>query len=312
MIWLIGAGGMSIDYAKVLHAQKKEIIVIGRGEASARLFEEKTKHAVLVGGLGKFLSTSPDVPEAAIVSVGVEQLYSMSMQLLKYGVKHLLVEKPAGMDAEQIRAVADEAKAQQASVYVAYNRRFFSSVLAAKAIVEQDGGVDSFNFELTEWGHVIGTLTKGEGVLENWFLANTSHVTDLAFYLGGKPEQLSCFTNGSTDWHQRSANFAGAGQTASGALFNYHGNWNAPGRWSVEVLTKKHRLILRPMERLQIQNIGSVAMEFVDIDDALDKTYKPGLFSQVKGFIAGDHEGLCSLAEQLEMVGYYQQMAGYK
>ncbi|WP_197740081.1 hypothetical protein [Vibrio taketomensis] len=37
-------------------------------------------------------------------------------------------------------------------------------MLAAKNIIKQDGGVQSFNFELTEWGHVIANLEKGEGV----------------------------------------------------------------------------------------------------------------------------------------------------
>ena len=36
---------------------------------------------------------------------------------------------------------------------------------------------------------------------------------------------------------------AGAGVTENGALFSYHANWEAPGRWSVEIMTKKRRLM---------------------------------------------------------------------
>ena len=46
--------------------------------------------------------------------------------------------------------------------------------------------------------------------------------------------------SGGEDWHERSYNFSGAGVSDSGALFAYHGNWGAPGRWSVEVLTSAH------------------------------------------------------------------------
>ena len=71
------------------------------------------------------------------------------------------------------------------------------------------------------------------------------------------------------------------------ALFSYHANWEAPGRWSVEILTPKHRLYFKPMETLQIQEIGSVAVNPVQIDDTLDKEFKPGLYLQVKSFLDG-------------------------
>ena len=57
-------------------------------------------------------------------------------------------------------------------------------------------------------------------------------------------------------------------------LFSYQANWNAPGRWGIEILTSQHRLYLRPMEKLQIQNTGSVDISEVEIDDQLDKEFK--------------------------------------
>ena len=39
-IWLIGAGGIAEEYAKVLKALGKDFIVIGRGEKSASVFKE--------------------------------------------------------------------------------------------------------------------------------------------------------------------------------------------------------------------------------------------------------------------------------
>ena len=43
-----------------------------------------------------------------------------------------------------------------------------------------------------------------------------------------------------------------------------------------------------PHGRLQIQKIGSVAVDFVDIDDCLDKDFKPGLYKQTEAFLAED------------------------
>ena len=42
-----------------------------------------------------------------------------------------------------VRATSEK----EANVFVAYNRRFYASVLKAQEIIEEDGGVTSFNFE---------------------------------------------------------------------------------------------------------------------------------------------------------------------
>lgn len=309
---MIGAGAMAQEYVKVLNGLKRDFVVVGRSEASAVKFQDATGISPYIGGLDKFCEAE-DVQQFkfGIVTTGVEQLAPTTIKLIDNGVKKILVEKPGGLDAKEIEKLAKYAECKSAEVYVAYNRRFFSSLLAAKEIIKLDGGVQSFNFELTEWGHVISKLNKAEGVKENWFLANTTHVADMAFFLGGFPKKLSCFVSGSEDWHPRSYNFSGAGVSESGALFAYHGNWGAPGRWSVEVLTGAHRLIFRPMEKLQIQKLGSVLIEELEVDDALDIQYKPGLYKQTEAFLQGQTDELCSLSEQFSMLPVYEKMAGY-
>jgi hypothetical protein len=59
------------------------------------------------------------------------------------------------------------------------------------------------------------------------------------------------------------------------------------------------------MERLQIQKIGSVAIEFVDIDDHLDKDFKPGLYKQAEAFFAGDNTVLPSIRQQVAALDVY-------
>jgi len=311
MIWLIGAGGMSVDYAKVLEAQSEKFIVIGRGQNSAKSFQESTGKSVITGGLKTFLSSSPNIPKAAIVSVGVDDLYNSAMHLLKYGVKHILVEKPGGILAKDIESLKNSCDSLGANIYIAYNRRFFSSVLKTQELIESDGGVTSFNFELTEWAHEIEQLEKSKDILATWFLGNTTHVADLAFFLGGKPQKISSYTSGGIDWHPSSSIFAGAGISESGALFNYGADWCSAGRWSVEILTKENRYILRPMESLSIQKRGTIQQTKVEIDDELDKEYKPGLYLQIKAFLANDTASLCSISEQFNMFSVYKKMANY-
>ncbi|MGR5287483.1 Gfo/Idh/MocA family oxidoreductase [Vibrio maritimus] len=312
MIWLVGAGLMSVDYAKVLDGQNVDYVVIGRGQASADEFKAKTGKEVAVGGLAKYVDGTSEIATHAIVSVGVAQLYETTKQLIQCGVKNILVEKPGGTTLDEVQSLSELAAQHKTHVYIAYNRRFFSSVIDAKKRIAEEGGVTSFNFELTEWAHVIEKIDKPESVLSKWFLANSTHVADLAYYLGGKPSELVSFVEGSLKWHDTGAVFAGAGKSESGALFSYAANWESAGRWAVEVLTRENRYIFRPMEILQAQKRGTIPLVAIEVDDSVDKEYKPGLFKQVEAFIRGDVSSLCSLKEQLELFPVYEKMAGYK
>lgn len=311
MIWLIGSGQMAVDYSFVLEAQMYEYIVIGRGDSSAGKFTEKTGKDVVTGGLKTFLKERPEVPAAAIVSVGVEQLYDTTLELLRYGVKRILVEKPGALLEEEFDMLCAETSKNHCELYVAYNRRFLASVLAAKEQIEQDGGITSFNFELTEWSHIIGKLDKADVVLNNWFTANSSHVADLAFYLGGKPKELASFTSGGLAWHPASAIFSGAGVSETDALFSYSANWESAGRWSIEMLTSEARYIFRPMEILQVQKRGEINISKIAVDTELDDRFKPGLYKQVEAFLTNQNELLCTISEQKIQHKWFEKMAGY-
>ncbi len=308
-IWLIGASQMAVDYCKVLIALGKSFEVIGRGEKSAHEFLEATGVTPVIGGLEKHLLSNPIRPSFAIVAVGVEQLKNAAELLIRYEVKNILLEKPGGINIGEISSLNNLALEFGANVYIGYNRRFYSSVIKANEIICRDGGVTSFNFEFTEWSHIINNLEKAPGVKEWWFLSNSSHVIDMAFYMGGVPVSFSSYTAGEVGWHKPTI-FAGAGIANTGALFSYSANWQAPGRWGIEILTAKHRLIFRPLEKLQIQNIGSVAIDYVTIDDSLDVEYKPGLYLQTKAFIEGNVQELCKLSEQYEsIISYYGKIS---
>lgn len=310
-IWLVGAGGMARHYDKVLRSLGVSYDVIGRSDHSAVQFERGTGRPVVRGGLEKYLKSGMKPPDQAIICVGVESLASTTRQLLSAGVRHILVEKPAGLSPMEIKELNNLSIASNATVIVAYNRRFYTSVVMAQKLIAEDGGVTSYNFEFTEWSHLIRGLAKAPGVKEYWFLGNSTHVVDLSFYLGGIPKEISCYTSGGLDWHPSASAYAGAGISETGAIFSYQANWAAPGRWSVEVLTKARRFGFRPLEKLQIQQIGSVALESVEIDDSLDREFKPGLFLQTRNFLEGRFEGMCSLGEHCAKLPIYCRMAGY-
>lgn len=312
-VWLIGVGAMGMEYAKVLKALDIEYVAIGRSETTAITFERSCQHTVIKGGLEKFLSTKPSFPSAAIVAVNVETLAEVTDQLLNYGVTKILLEKPGFGNPSEIDTTVELARRNNATVLLAYNRRFYSSVFKAEELIKADGGVTSFNFEFTEWSHLIETLDKSPATLSNWLLANSSHVIDTAFFLGGRPRELAPFVKGGVIWHPRSSVFSGAGITDLDALFSYQANWESPGRWSIEICTKKHRLYFKPMESLQIQNIGSIVINPLPINDELDKQFKPGFYLQTKAFLEGDVSRFCTIEDQQHnLKDFYLKIAGYK
>jgi len=310
-VWIVGVGPLSVEYWKIVTSLDCGVSAIGRGAASARNYAEATGDEPHQGGLQNFLATRPELPEFAIVATGMEALARTTLQLIEYGVRRILVEKPGAMTYEELLMVRSHARSTGAEVTIAYNRRLFSSVLHARRMIVEDGGVQSFTFEFTEWSDRLMAVSKAPGVLERCVLGNSSHVIDLAFHLGGEPSQMECLTAGGFAWHPAASIFAGMGRSQTGALFSYAANWQSPGRWAAEFNTSNYRFIFRPMEKLQIVRKGSVQVEAVAVDDTLDVSFKPGLFIQTQRFLSGDLSELCSLDEQVRRWPIYERIAGY-
>ena len=306
---------MAIDYANVLKSIGISFEVVGRNNTKCDLFEKATGIKPFKGGIEKYITETSNVNINAkvIIAVNVLELNNVCLFLLNAGFKDILLEKPGVARLNSIDELVEISNKLNASVLLAYNRRFYASVIEAEKIIIEDGGVSSFNFEFTEWSHIIEKLDNDQIVLNNWLVGNSTHVIDLAFFLGGFPKQLSTYSAGGIKWHPDSSIFAGAGSTKNGALFSYNANWEAPGRWVVEILTKRRRIILKPLEKIQIQELGSVAINFIDCDDSNDTQFKPGIYLQTLNFLKGDYTRFCTIEDQKNNIyNYYVKMAGYK
>jgi predicted dehydrogenase len=296
---LIGTGPMACDYMKVIQALNISVEVIGRGETSALEFEKKTGVRPYLGGLQKYLSENV-VEEStfAIISTGTESLLSLLTALLQAGIQKVLIEKPGALSIEELVSNRSSLENYFDRIFVAYNRRFYQSVLAAEKLIEQDGGLKTVHFEFTEWVHLIESAEILDSVKSNWFFGNSTHVVDLAFFFAGRPKEMSAYSvPGELIWHNKT-NFAGAGITESNVVFSYVSNWESAGRWAIELMTNKRRIILKPLEGILIQERGSVAIVSYHFDDSIDKDFKPGLYNQVIAFLNGDKR-LLNMEEQI-------------
>tara|TARA_B110000879_G_C11181481_1_gene518642 strand:- start:2692 stop:3660 length:969 start_codon:yes stop_codon:yes gene_type:complete len=313
-ILLVGLGDMSQKYAAVLSHLNVDFTPVGRGEVSAKSFSDSTGITAVLGGLERFIfSFKGTIASHAIVCLPVDALYKETLRLIKFGVKNILVEKPAGLTNAQINDIANHASEFGCNVFIAYNRRFFSSVVELQKRIEQEGGLLSFSFDFTEWSDSIKATSHNLEVKQNWVLANSTHVIDLAFFLGGQPKEYSSHTSGSLDWHSRSSIFCGSGITEKGAIFNYHSNWGSPGRWGLEFCTSQSRYILKPMEKLQRVCHNSVKIEYLEVDFAgFDEDFKPGLLLQTEAFLeCHSSPNLCSIEYHSRIFPVYEKIAGY-
>jgi predicted dehydrogenase len=311
--WLIGAGYMAEEYVKVLKELNKDFLVIGRGKANVTNLINRYSITGFSGGIISFLKTQPQIPEFAIVAVSAEELYNTTKILLSLGICNILVEKPAGLKLEEISHLAKSAKESNINLYVAYNRRFYNSMDILRKRLDEEGGVQSIQFEFTEWVNTIDTNKFPSSVLSRFLIANSSHVIDSVFFLAGRPKEFNFLVaRNDVEWHPTGSLFTGSGITERGVHFAYSSNWGAPGRWGIEVLTSESRYYLKPLERLSRQEKGSISVNEIESEYQLDIDFKPGIYNMVIAFFIGkSNPSLCHISDHESNFRFYELMGNY-
>jgi len=314
-VLIVGSGFMAKEYLVVLKAMNKGAIVVGRGKEKIELLKnEFPEFEFRYGGLDKYLDSDKEIPEYAINASSINQLFATTKMLLHAGVKSILLEKPGALFLKDLEEIEQLSHQRDSNVYIAYNRRFYASIQTLKNEVIHDGGIKSAHFEFTEWAHTIDQNKFDNEVLNKWIISNSAHVIDTVFHLIGKPEQMVSMVSGEGQipWHSSGSIFIGMGKSVNNIPFSYHSNWNSAGRWAIEISTAKRRFYLKPMEKLFAQKLGTVSLDEIEIDDSLDRDYKPGIYSQVQKFLNGDCQELCTIEEQRKSYeGVYMKIGSY-
>ena len=299
-VWVIGAGFMAVEHIKVLLSIGNFPQVICRSEESAaRIKKTFPELNVFSGGVEAALrDVSASLPSYAIVAVSNQQAFLVTQTLIESGVQNILSEKPAALSIEQARHYATISST--VNLQVAYNRRFFGSVLTLREILMNEV-LQHFRFDFTEWLENIGARGFPKNVLENWFFLNSTHVVDLAFHIGGAPTEMQAWTSKPLEWHPDGSVFSGAGRTEMGVLFEYSANWGSASRWQLAFTTDKHSYVLCPMEELT--RLGKDRQREV-IARSDDGDLKAGLTAQLQAFLAGQQ--VCPISEHLALLNVYR------
>lgn len=221
-----------------------------------------------------------------------------------------LMEKPAGYnlaDAEDIEAAAS---AGNRRVYVALNRRSYSSTQQVLADLQT---IDAPRFILVqdqEDPQQALRAGRPKAVVDNWMYANSIHLVDYFTFLGrGEVSAVEHII----PWDPENPWVVAAKvQFDSGDVGLYHGIWNGPGPWSVSVNTPVKRWEMRPVEQAAYQLAGQRSMESVEIHP-WDQQFKPGLRLQAEKAVAacaGEETDLPTLQEALGSMRLVKQIFG--
>lgn len=310
-IALYGAGQMAQAYLDALAHLKwpsdRIYVVSRRPDAAANLAE---RYGVKTETLGAVVKAT-----SAIISVTPDATPAVTDQACTAGARRLLVEKPGALSAGDLESLAERTGARGAIAHLAYNRRYYPSVLRCAELIAEDGGALACYFEMTEIeSRVLSTRDEMGWTAENlsrWGLVNPVHVLDLVGCLVGRPASLDSRVAGRLDWHGAGATFSGSGVSERGAALVYLGTWSSAGRWRIEITTPRRRLILCPLESLQQQLAGSFAVEPVAIAEDPAGT-KPGVAAMVSDFLGSTGTTrLPSLREGTEILRGAERIFGY-
>lgn len=221
-----------------------------------------------------------------------------------------LLEKPAGYNLNDAKDIQEAAAKKDRKVFVALNRRFYSSTRNALKDIETVYGPRFIH--VLDQEDQVRALEAGQPkkVVDYWMYANSIHIVDyLSLFGRGRVlsvEQIIPW-NPQEPWVvMAKVNFE------SGDVGLYEGVWNAPGPWSVNINTRERRWEMRPLEQLAYQSAGQRKTEVVE-PHPWDTEFKPGLrlqAAQAVSAVFGEKTDLPTLQDSLDSMKLANQIFG--
>ena len=297
-IGLVGAGHMASEYAKLVLAQSNFELtgIVSRTQTSALNFAKNVGHLRVYNTLEEMYRER--TPDLVIVAVSELETRGVLREVWKFPWT-CLVEKPAGYNIEEALEIAQGSRQARGETFLALNRRYYESTLAAKSILSDNAGPRYI--QLTDQHDTEDAKASGKPplILNNWHFANAIHTVDLAYFIArGKIDSVK----GSV-WQPTKKSFVLDSEIdfSSGDLVRYTSYWNVPQRWSLSISSPVIRVILSPLETLSSQIMGKLEITPIQLSGR-DLTFKPGLsglFGELTKKLEGKPHSLVSLEEGL-------------
>lgn len=297
---IVGAGYMASEHLKAFLATGEADVVgiTSRTRSRAEQLVADYPGVVVYDSVDEmYKGTTAD-----IVVVTVTELHMADVAKHCFQFPWLvLLEKPAGYNLADAVDIHAAAAAHSARVYVALNRRAYSSTRQAVQRLADNDSPRFIKVLDQQDQHAALTIHKNPPLMvENYMFANSIHLIDY-FRVLGRGEVVS--VDNICSWEPDNPGVVLALVTfSSGDKGLYEGIWNGPGPWVVTVNTPRERLEMRPLEQVTVQRYGERRNEPLDIEP-VDTQYKPGLLYQAQQTLRtarGESAELADLSEALK------------
>jgi len=235
-----------------------------------------------------YRTTGADLVVVSVVELSMAQVAS---ECFTYPWT-VLLEKPAGYDLADATRIRDAAVRARSSVFVALNRRAYSSTRQALQLLEGHSS-QRFIKVVDQEDQVALQASHPPLVLQNLMFANSIHIIDYFRVFGrgevAEVEPIVRWTPEKPGLVLARINFT------SGDIGLYEGIWDGPAPWIVSVSTAEQRIEMRPLEQGTVQLRGTRVVTQLDIDPD-DTAYKAGLRYQAQQALAAVRKDAASLA----------------
>lgn len=227
-----------------------------------------------------YQQTSADL---IVVTVTELSMNTVATECFTYPWK-VLLEKPVGYNLPDATAILEAAKRNNSCVYVALNRRAYSSTCIALDRLQGNAGPRFIKVQDQQDQEAALNIYKAPQIVaENYMYANSIHMIDY-FRVFGRGEIAK--VTPVVPWNPKAPGIVVAHiEFSSGDIGLYEGIWNGPGPWAVTVNTPQVRLEMRPLEQLSVQLKGERKLNQM-VSDAVDTEFKPGLRKQALAAVA--------------------------
>jgi len=278
----IGAGYMAEEHMRAF-ASLPDVSIAGifsRTSAKAEKLAETHATKVFNSVEELYQETQADLVVVTVVELSMAEVASACFAY-RWTV---LLEKPAGYDLADATRIRDEARNLNRRVFVALNRRAYSSTRQAVQLLDKDSSA-RFIKVIDQQDQKVAIEVNGhpELVARNFMFANSIHLIDY-FRVLGRGEVTG--VEAVVPWNPQQPGLVLAKINFSGGDVGlYEGIWNGPGPWIVSVNTVSQRIEMRPLEQISVQLRGTRAVNQLAID-ADDQAFKPGLRYQAEQALA--------------------------
>lgn len=280
-IAVVGAGNMASEHIKAFSdiADVEIVAITSRNIERAEKLAEKYK----IGAVCKNISEMYEQhkPEGLIIAVPELETYSVLSQASLFPWS-ILAEKPVGYNYEQANQLFNIVQHRKDSIFVALNRRHYSSTREVLRQINAEPGERVV--VVNDQEDSDSALAEGRPVqiVENWMYANSIHLIDY----------FTIFCRGEVENIKRVAPWKGLGteivvceiEYSSGDKGVYLSYWNRPHPWIVSISSKNRWWEVRPIESAAVTSRASRIPTAIEKNE-WDIQFKPGMRRQAEEFV---------------------------